>query len=369
MYNKNSKCEASPLLALFVINQLLLLFERMVRGAGDARFDTSKWASSSKAEEEEDIEKVGDGLIEEEFEEDLDGEDEDLDEDDFSDDAPIADGPVVKPLSQAELKKFEARQKRKGIIYISRIPHGMTVAKVRHLLSGFGDVERIFLQDGREKERGQPIITGRAAKSAHFTEGWVEYSDKRVAKAVAQMLNAAPIGAASGGSGGGGKGGKRSGGRALRRWADEVWTMRYLSGFKWGMLSEQLANERAARASRVRAELSQSSFEQKDYLRKVERARVMREKAARKQARETKTAATADQTAPSQAAQTSSTQHEHTFRQRQAIERDVRQRKTEKRKADSDASRPYVSQPGSEKRFKDDSRSREALQSAMTKIF
>lgn len=82
-------------------------------------------------------------------------------------------------------------------------------------------------------------VTGRRAKTAHFTEGWVEFVDNRVAKAVAEMLNAEPIGAASGGSGGG-KGGKRAGGRGLRRWKDEVWTMKYLSGFKWYMLSEQL---------------------------------------------------------------------------------------------------------------------------------
>jgi ESF2/ABP1 family protein len=45
-----------------------------------------------------------------------------------------------------------------------------------------------------------------------------------------------------GGFGGGGGGSKKNGGtpKNARRWRDEVWTMRYLPGFKWGRLSEQI---------------------------------------------------------------------------------------------------------------------------------
>lgn len=269
-------------------------------------------------------------------------------------------GPVVKPLTRGELEKFEAEQRKKGIIYISRVPHGMTVAKVRHLLSGFGDVERIYLQDGKEKERGEKL-TGRASRSAHFTEGWVEFASKKVAKAVAEMLNAEPIGAASGGSGGG-KGGKRAGGKNLRRWKDEVWTMKYLSGFKWGMLSEQLANERASRASRVRAELSQSTFEQKDYLKKVERARVMREKEARRQAREQK----AQQPDTRQTPSSVQPAREHTFHQRETVSRDVGEQRSKRQRSNGDEGtrfkRPRPNAQANEMRS-------EALQGALTKIF
>lgn len=187
----------------------------------DARSDTSQWdepkASTSQSEEEAR---------------------EDLNATDDEEERETDETRVLKPLSKEELESFERKEKKKGIIYISRIPYGMTVSKVRHLLSGFGDVDRIFLQDGREKERGEKM-TGRRSKSAHFTEGWVEFMDKKVAKVVAEMLNAEPIGAASGGSGGG-KGGKKAGGMGARRWRDEIWTMKYLSGFRWSMLSEQL---------------------------------------------------------------------------------------------------------------------------------
>lgn len=62
-----------------------------------------------------------------------------------------------------------------------------------------------------------------STKKAHFTEGWVEFKDKRVARSVAEMLNAQPIG-----------------GKKGTRWRDDVWTMKYLPKFKWNMLTEQI---------------------------------------------------------------------------------------------------------------------------------
>lgn len=60
-------------------------------------------------------------------------------------------------------------------------------------------------------------------RQADFTEAWVEFLDKAMAKTVAQMLNAQVIG-----------------GKKGDRWRDDIWTMRYLSGFKWEMLGEQV---------------------------------------------------------------------------------------------------------------------------------
>jgi len=57
----------------------------------------------------------------------------------------------------------------------------------------------------------------------HYTEGWVEFKDKKVARSVAAMLNAHPIG-----------------GKKGTRWRDDIWTMKYLPRFKWNMLTEQV---------------------------------------------------------------------------------------------------------------------------------
>ena len=64
-----------------------------------------------------------------------------------------------------------------------------------------------------------------ATKKAHYTEGWVEFKDKRVARSIAEMLNAQPIG-----------------GKKGTRWRDDVWTMKYLPRFKWNMLTEQIGS-------------------------------------------------------------------------------------------------------------------------------
>ncbi|KAH9077489.1 hypothetical protein EDB83DRAFT_2350299 [Lactarius deliciosus] len=147
---------------------------------------------------------------------------------------------VVKPLTPEALAAFRAAQERAGVIYISRIPPGMQPTKVRHLMTQYGEVGR---------------------------EGWVEFKDKKIARSVADMLNAQPIG-----------------GKKGTRWRDDVWTLKYLPKFKWHMLTEQVAHEAAMHAARLRLELSQSRSEQREYLKNVELARVLDKREARSQA-------------------------------------------------------------------------------------
>lgn len=104
----------------------------------------------------------------------------------------------------------------------------------------------------------------------------MEFNDKKVARSVADILNAQPIG-----------------GKKGTRWRDDVWTMKYLPKFKWNMLTEQvgelydlfrikssinnasIAHEAAVHSARLRVELSQSKLEQHEYLKNVELARVL----------------------------------------------------------------------------------------------
>lgn len=57
-----------------------------------------------------------------------------------------ADEKTLKPLTPEALAAFKAAQDRAGIIYISRIPPGMRPTKVQHLMSAFGAVGRVYLQ-------------------------------------------------------------------------------------------------------------------------------------------------------------------------------------------------------------------------------
>ena len=53
---------------------------------------------------------------------------------------------IVEPLTKEALKAFKAEQEKAGVIYISRIPPGMRPAKVRHLMSAYGTIGRVYLQ-------------------------------------------------------------------------------------------------------------------------------------------------------------------------------------------------------------------------------
>ncbi|TFY80630.1 hypothetical protein EWM64_g3380 [Hericium alpestre] len=154
---------------------------------------------------------------------------------------------IVQPLTPEALAEFNAAQARAGVVYISRIPPGMRPTKQE-------DAKRAYL---RRKYT--------STKKAHYTEGWVEFKDKKVARSVAEMLNAQPIG-----------------GKKGTRWRDDVWTMKYLPRFKWNMLTEQVAHEAAVHTARLRVELSQSRTEQHEYLKNVELARVLDKRAERK---------------------------------------------------------------------------------------
>ncbi|KAF7330829.1 Pre-rRNA-processing protein ESF2 [Mycena venus] len=170
----------------------------------------------------------------------------------------------VKPLTREALAAFQAAQNRAGVIYISRIPPGMRPTKVRHLMSAYGEVGRVYLQQ-EDAKRAYLRRKYTSTKKAHFTEGWVEFKDKKVARSVAEMLNAQPIG-----------------GKKGTRWRDDVWTMKYLPKFKWSMLTEQVAHEAAVHTAKLRVELAQSRAEQRDYLKNVELARVLDKRAEKK---------------------------------------------------------------------------------------
>ena len=53
---------------------------------------------------------------------------------------------ILKPLTPEALAAFQAAQNRAGVVYISRIPPGMRPTKIRHLMSAYGDIGRVYLQ-------------------------------------------------------------------------------------------------------------------------------------------------------------------------------------------------------------------------------
>ncbi|CAC5388618.1 ESF2 [Mytilus coruscus] len=151
--------------------------------------------------------------------------------------------------------KKRVKKKRKsedpGIVYMSRIPPLMNVKIIRNMFSVYGDVGKIFLQPDDK--------AANTKKGRMFTEGWVEFEDKKVAKSVATKLN-----------------NKQIGGKKKSRWYDEMWTLKYLHRFKWAHLNERLAYERAVHKQRMRTEIAQVKREANFYIQNAEKSQTIK---------------------------------------------------------------------------------------------
>mgnify|MGYP002631287496 CR=1 FL=1 len=184
------------------------------------------------------------------------------------------------------------------MLYFSRIPPYMKPTKMRDLLSGMGtEVLRVYLAPEDTAIRARRVRAG-GNKKKSFTEGWVEFDNKRRAKRIATTLNNSPVSPsplarprASGVQtrcivhrhptprpshpacpvqvGRSGRNGHRS------FYASDLWNVRYLPKFKWHHLTEKVAAESRARQDKMRTELSQAKKESQFYLKKVDQAKAI----------------------------------------------------------------------------------------------
>lgn len=169
-----------------------------------------------------------------------------------------------EPSISEETSDTESKSKKppkRGIIYLSSLPPYTNVTRIREIFGEFGTVGRVYLQLA---DKGLVFITttffffkikvaifvddkpgekkSKKKKIAKkFTEGWVEFERKSVAKKVAQLLNNQQVST-----------------RKNSKQYDSIWNIKYLSGFKWTHLHERLAYERAARSQKIRTEVQQA---------------------------------------------------------------------------------------------------------------
>eukprot|EP00180_Rhodochaete_pulchella_P000752 Plantae.Rhodophyta-Rhodochaete_pulchella.ctg15844.p3 GENE.Plantae.Rhodophyta-Rhodochaete_pulchella.ctg15844~~Plantae.Rhodophyta-Rhodochaete_pulchella.ctg15844.p3 ORF type:complete len:251 (-),score=53.95 Plantae.Rhodophyta-Rhodochaete_pulchella.ctg15844:1911-2663(-) len=182
-----------------------------------------------------------------------------------------ADDKAVKTLTPEELEEFQAAQRRRGVVYLSRLPPFMTPGQVRTTLSKIGEVDRVFLKPEDPEARKKRIRAGGRRKTS-FSCGWVEFVRKSAAKSAAELLNNQPMG-----------GKKRS------AFHDDLWNIKYLKGFLWNDLTEQMTYERRVRELRIKSEEAQARRERDFYLEKVGQAKgleEMRERKAKKRVAE-----------------------------------------------------------------------------------
>ena len=98
----------------------------------------------------------------------------------------------VRKLKLTATEDFNAKLKKRGILYLSRIPPRMGPAKVKTLLSDFGPITRIYLvEEDKTVRKKRRKMGGSGGK--RYTEGWVEFESKKVAKLVGETLNMSKI--------------------------------------------------------------------------------------------------------------------------------------------------------------------------------
>lgn len=175
----------------------------------------------------------------------------------------------VHKLSYTKTTDFNEQLKKRGVIYIARIPPRMTPTKLKALMEDFG-VTRIYLveEDASVRKRRRKL-TGNASK--RYKEGWIEFESKKVAKHVAANMNNTPM-----------SGQKRS------HHHDDLWNLKYLSKFQWSHLTEKVAYERRVREQKLRLETMQARRETASYKHLVETGKKVDRIEARKRKRAAK---------------------------------------------------------------------------------
>lgn len=184
-----------------------------------------------------------------------DDEEIDIEDEDIDTTQPPADkenSHTSKMLSAAKLEKEKKRIKKSGVCYLSRVPPYMKPAKLRSALTRFGKIDRLFLKPEDTSTHTKRVKYG-GNKKKNFTEGWIEFVRKKDAKLCATTLN-----------------GNILGGKKTSYYYDDVMNIKYLSGFKWHDLTQQIATENEVRQAKFAMELAQQQKMDKTFAQNVE---------------------------------------------------------------------------------------------------
>ena len=154
----------------------------------------------------------------------------------------------------------------RGVLYIPRVPPYMHAPKLRHLLSSFGEIGRIYLTPEDDTDYEKRVKSG-GQKKTLYKDGWIEFMNKKVAKRVTESLNGTPIG----------------GKKGHNFYRDDIWTLRYLCKFTWSDLNEHLMAKRDNRQKRLGQRQQRAEKEDEFYLKNVLKAQAIERKKKRKQ--------------------------------------------------------------------------------------
>ncbi|XP_051911308.1 activator of basal transcription 1 isoform X2 [Hippocampus zosterae] len=216
---------------------------------------------NTTAEEEEKEEEEEDGIVTQGKEQEGEKKTTTQEEEDEMEDGKLSTQKEEKrkKLTLKGVAKTSSSSDKKcvpGILYLGHIPPRFRPKHMRNLLSVYGEIGRIFLQpeDGQVKAKKKRS----GSRRSDFTEGWVEFRDKRVAKRVAASLHNTPMAT-----------------RKRQTFVSDLWCIKYLHRFQWTHLSERLAYEKMVLHQRLRTEVSQAKRETNFYMDNVDKSARM----------------------------------------------------------------------------------------------
>lgn len=145
-----------------------------------------------------------------------------------------------------------------GVVYLSSLPPYLKPSALRNLLTqrGFSPITRLFLAPASKARNHH---SSRKSSRQLYTEGWIEFATKKMAKRCAETLNATTVGGRKGGF-----------------YHDDIWNMKYLRGVGWDDLMAQVREERREEEARRMEERGQIARETKEFIEGVDRGKVAR---------------------------------------------------------------------------------------------
>ncbi|GJN10780.1 hypothetical protein PR202_ga28902 [Eleusine coracana subsp. coracana] len=143
---------------------------------------------------------------------------------------------------------------KRGVCYLSRVPPHMNPSHIRQMLSKYGEVLRIYLVPEGQGHRKHASVKAKA-----YSEGWIEFAKKSVAKRVANMLN-----------------GEQIGGKKRSNFYYDIWNIKYLRKFKWDDLVGEMAEKTHIREQKLTLEIAAAKKQRDHYLSNVEKSRALK---------------------------------------------------------------------------------------------
>ncbi|XP_062186380.1 pre-rRNA-processing protein ESF2-like [Phragmites australis] len=143
---------------------------------------------------------------------------------------------------------------KRGVCYLSRVPPHMNPSHVRQMLSKYGEVLRIYFVPEGQGHRKHTTVKAKA-----YSEGWIEFAKKSVAKRVANLLN-----------------GEQTGGKKRSSFYYDIWNIKYLRKFKWDDLVGEMAEKTHIREQKLTLEIAAAKKQRDHYLSNVEKSRVLK---------------------------------------------------------------------------------------------